>query len=64
MFTPKLRSAPAPPWAAPMMPSPAPVMTIQPARTMASAKSRAWRQVGWSGPVRALPNTATLRTVS
>ncbi len=61
MFTPKDASRPAPPWAAPMIPSPAPVITIQPDRTIRSENSRAWIQSGCSGRVRALPNTATFR---
>jgi hypothetical protein len=39
--TPKLPSRPAPPWPAFMMPSPAPVMTIQPASDMRRLKSTA-----------------------
>ena len=62
MFTPNDEERPAPPCAAPMMPSPAPVITIQPASTTRSAKRCAWTQSLCSGPVRALPNTATLRT--
>ena len=34
MFSPKERSRPAPSWAAPMTPLPAPVMTIHPASVM------------------------------
>ena len=41
MATPKLAAAPAPSWPARMMPSPAPVMTIQLASRMARAKASA-----------------------
>ena len=61
MLTPKEASRPAPPWAAAMMPPPAPVITIQPAYTMRAAKVRACSQSGLPGWVRALPKIATLR---
>ena len=61
MLTPKDASRPAPAWAAPMMPSPAPVIVIQPSSVMRAAKSNACCQAGSSRRVRALPNTDTLR---
>ena len=64
MFTPKEASRPAPSWAAPMMPSPAPVIIIQPASVMRAPKRFAWRQAGAARGVRALPNTETLRRSS
>jgi hypothetical protein len=41
MFSPKLFSPPAPSWAAPMMPAPAPVTTIHPSSVIRLPKSRA-----------------------
>ena len=62
MFSPKLCSPPAPSWAAPMIPAPAPVITIQPSCTMRWPKSRAVTAASSLIAVRAEPNTVTLRT--
>ncbi len=53
------RSRPAPSWAAPMTPLPAPVMTIQPWSAMRRPKERACTETGWSAGVRAEPKTVT-----
>jgi hypothetical protein len=62
MFMPNERSRPAPSWAAPMTPLPAPVMTIHPASVIRFPKVRAWVAMLWSAGVRAEPNTVTLGT--
>ena len=62
MLSPKLCSRPAPCCAAPMIPPPAPVTTIQPSATMRRPNSRAAAAASSPGAVRAEPNTVTLRT--
>ena len=62
MFTPKLRSRPAPSWHACMMPCPAPVMTMKPAAVIRRANSCAVRHGAEFCARRAEPNTLTLRT--
>ncbi len=59
---PNERSRPAPSWAAPMTPLPAPVMTIHPASVIRFPKARACRDTGWSAAVRADPKTVTFGT--
>lgn len=62
MLSPKDRSAPAPSWADPITPPPAPVMTIQPAPVMRLPKALACSEIGCARGVRAEPNTVTLGT--
>ena len=62
MLSPKLCSPPAPSCAAPMIPAPAPVITIQPSCTIRRPNSRAASAAGSVGGVRAEPKTVTLRT--
>jgi len=62
ILRPNDRSPPAPSWAAPMMPAPAPVTTIQPSSTMRRPNISAAMAADCVGAVRAEPNTVTLRT--
>ena len=63
IFMPNERSRPAPSWAAPMTPLPAPVITIHPDSVIRFPKVRAWAAMLWSGEVRAEPKTVTLGTL-
>src|SRR2546428_14030958 len=59
MFTAKLFSRPAPSFAARMIPSPAPVMTMNSRSARRRAKRRARSYRGFSDGIRADPKTAT-----
>ena len=61
MLSPKLLSRLAPAWPASMMPAAAPVMVIHPRSLIRSPNAWAAKYAGWSGRVRADPNTPTLR---
>src|SRR5205807_6467539 len=62
MLRPKLRSPPAPACAAPMIPAPAPVTTIQSCSTMRRPNVTAATEAGSPAGVRADPNTVTFGT--
>ena len=62
MFRPNERSRPAPSWAAPMTPLPAPVMTIQPDVGHPLPEADACADTGCSDAVRAEPKTVTFGT--
>ena len=61
MLSPKLFSPPAPSCAAPMMPAPAPVTTIQPSSVIRLPKSRAFSVASSLDVERAEPKTVTFR---